>query len=130
MIDTESTQQMKIPLPGQPVRGSQSGTPIMALFDLLGRHWSMGVVWTLSEVGPCTFRKLQEECETISPMSLNTRLKELQVAGFVTRSNEGYEVTELGKQLHKQLRPLGQFSRMWAEHLQKQQISKDGGKGD
>lgn len=121
---------MKIPLPGQPVRGSQSGAPIMALFDLLGRHWAMGVVWTLSEVGPCTFRKLQKECETISPVSLNTRLKELQVAGFVTRSDEGYEVTELGKQLYEHLRPFGHFSRIWAEQLQERDIASDGNTKD
>ena len=33
----------KLPKPGQPVRGSRSGAPIMALFDLLGRRWAMGV---------------------------------------------------------------------------------------
>jgi DNA-binding HxlR family transcriptional regulator len=89
----------------------------MALFDLLGRHWSMGVLWTLSEIGPCTFRKLQEECETISPAALNTRLKELQAAGFVHRVEGGYAATEIGLRLYKHLCPLGLFSKEWAEYL-------------
>lgn len=92
----------------------------MALFDLLGRHWAMGVLWTLSEIGPCTFRKLQDECETISPAALNTRLKELQAAGFVHRTERGYAVTDLGLRLYMQLRPLGAFSKEWASHLEGQ----------
>ncbi|MEM9248581.1 MAG: helix-turn-helix domain-containing protein [Pseudomonadota bacterium] len=91
----------------------------MALFDLLGRHWAMGVVWTLSEAGPCTFRQLQKECETISPAALNTRLKELQAAGFVHRVAGGYAVTDLGMQLYQALRPLGDLSKRWAEVLDK-----------
>ena len=43
------------PLPGSPVRGSRSGAPVMALLDLLGRRWAMGVLWTLCEGGPATF---------------------------------------------------------------------------
>lgn len=104
-------------MPGTPVRGSKSGAPIMALFDLLGRHWAMGVLWTLSEIGPSTFRRLQQECETISPAALNTRLKELQAAGFVHRVESGYAATDLGLQLYRQLLPLGSFSKQWAEHL-------------
>ncbi len=92
----------------------------MALFDLLGRHWAMGVLWILSEIGPCTFRKLQEECETISPAALNKRLKELQAAGFVHRAEGGYASTELGLQLHAHLRPLGIFSKEWGKQLKEQ----------
>lgn len=47
----------KVPTPGTPVRGSKSGKPIMALFDLLGRSWALGVIWQLSD-GPATFRQL------------------------------------------------------------------------
>ena len=77
----------------------------------------MGVLWTISEIGPCTFRKLQEECETISPAALNTRLKELQAAGFVHRVEGGYATTELGLRLYTHLCQLGEFSKEWAEYL-------------
>lgn len=107
-----------IPRPGGPVRGSRSGTPIMALFDLLGRRWAMGVLWTLCERGAATFRKLQESCESISPTVLNQRLKELQAAGFVTRNTEGYVATELGRRIYGQLVPLGETAKLWSASLQ------------
>ena len=55
---------MAIPLPGSQVRGSKTGKPIMALLDLLGRTWALGIIWNL-EQGPATFRELQQRCEQI-----------------------------------------------------------------
>ncbi len=107
----------KIPVPGGPVRGSRSGAPIMALFDLLGRRWAMGVLWTLCETGPATFRALQESCETISPGVLNQRLKELQAAKFVEKSDDGYVATKLGRRVYDDLTPLGATAKLWAEAL-------------
>ena len=107
---------MKIPVPGQPVRGSRSGAPIMAVFDLLGRRWAMGVVWTLSG-GPLTFRELQRRCETISPAVLNARLKELRAAEIVETSDDGYRLTPSGRSLYKLLVPLGRWSKSWARRM-------------
>ena len=107
----------KIPYPGKPVRGSRSGAPIMALFDLLGRRWAMGVLWTLRENEPCTFRVLQEKCETISPAVLNQRIKELRLAQLIDRSSEGYVSAPLGKELYDQLVPLGAWAKEWAQSL-------------
>ena len=107
----------KIPTPGTPVRGSKSGAPIMALFDLLGRRWAMGVLWTLCENEPCTFRDLQEKCETISPAVLNQRLKELKLAGFIERGDGGYVSSKLGRELFDQLVPMGAWSKKWAQQI-------------
>lgn len=107
----------EIPLPGLPVRGSRTGAPIMALFDLIGRRWAMGVLWTLAEIGPATFRRLQGACESISPAVLNQRLKELQAAGLVHRIDAGYAVTELGNDLYTHLVPLGDLAKEWATGL-------------
>jgi len=107
----------KFPYPGRPVRGSTSGKPTMALFDLLGRRWAMGVLWQLNLGGPCTFRELQTRCRTISPAVLNGRLKELREALLVERSEDGYQVTDLGQQLATLLFPFEQFSEQWAESL-------------
>lgn len=109
----------KIPLPGTPVRGSKSGAPVMALFDLLGRRWSMGVVWSLCEGGPATFRDLQNRCETISPAVLNARLKELREARLVEHSNKGYAATDLGRELYSHLNPLGAWAKVWAKALER-----------
>ena len=107
----------EIPRPGSPVRGSRSGAPIMALFDLLGRRWAMGVLWTVCETGPATFRELQARCETISPAVLNRRLQELRAAKFVDRSAEGYVATAAGQELYWHLLPLGTWAKKWGRLL-------------
>lgn len=107
---------MSIPIPGKPVRGSQSGSPIMALFDLLGRSWAMGVLWNLQK-GPSTFRELQERCESISPSILNSRIKDLREADVVERTLEGYQLTQRGKELIELLLPFGQWSLAWSEEV-------------
>ncbi|MEM6499273.1 MAG: helix-turn-helix domain-containing protein [Pseudomonadota bacterium] len=109
---------MKFPKPGSPVRGSKTGEPIMALFDLLGRSWAMGIVWQLADRGPANFRELQDRCEGVSPAVLNTRLKELRAAGLLEHGSQGYQVTKSGKQLFKHLSPLARWSSKWAHDLE------------
>ncbi|WP_417671898.1 winged helix-turn-helix transcriptional regulator [Roseibium sp.] len=110
-------EKIRIPMPGTPVRGSRSGDPIMALFDLLGRRWAMGVLWVLNRQGALTFRELQAACETVSPSVLNTRLKELREAGLIEHSGNGYVSTERGAQLFGLLEPLGSWAQDWANTL-------------
>lgn len=107
---------MSIPHPGKPVRGSQSGSPIMALFDLLGRSWAMGVIWNLQN-GHSTFRELQERCESISPSILNSRIKDLREADIVERTLEGYQLTQRGKALIELLLPFKDWSLVWSEEV-------------
>lgn len=107
---------MSIPQPGKPVRGSKRGLPIMALFDLLGRNWAMGIIWNLQD-GSTTFRELQQRCESISPAILNNRIKELRDADIVERSIEGYQLTHRGKELMELLRPFGDWSRIWSKEV-------------
>ena len=90
----------------------------MAVFDLLGRRWAMGVLWVLNRNGCCTFRQLQTLCESVSPSVLNTRLKELREAGLIQHSGSGYEATSEGKELYQLLTPLGQWAREWALRLE------------
>ncbi len=104
---------MSIPLPGKPVRGSKTGKPIMALLDLLGRTWALGIIWHLSQ-GPATFRELQQRCEKISPTLLNTRLKELKALQLIASQDQGYMLTEQGLSLFKIICPLGEWSKQWA----------------
>jgi DNA-binding HxlR family transcriptional regulator len=92
----------------------------MALFDLLGRRWAMGIVWNLIR-GPATFRALQSQCEkksgTISPSILNSRIKDLQEAKLVTRTLAGYELTPLGKELFALLEPFDAWSIKWGKAI-------------
>lgn len=88
----------------------------MALFDLLGRAWAMGVVWQLND-GRCTFRELQQRCGGVSPSLLSRRLKELRATGLVEHDGKGYALTALGSELFDQLNRLGTWSKRWAEAL-------------
>ncbi|MDR3542622.1 MAG: helix-turn-helix domain-containing protein [Desulfosporosinus sp.] len=107
---------MSIPNPGKKVRGSHSGTPINALFDLLGRRWALGILWNL-EKGPCTFRNLQERCGDISPSILNSRIKDLREADLVEKSLNGYVLTQRGKELRAIILPLGKWSAVWSKEV-------------
>ncbi len=107
---------MKTPLPGRPVRGSRSGVPVMALFDLLGRSWAMGIIWHLNE-GPGNFRKLQAYCEDVSPTTLNTRLRELRESHLIELTPRGYQLTAMGRELFVLLEPLGAWSKKWAREF-------------
>jgi DNA-binding HxlR family transcriptional regulator len=97
----------------------------MALFDLLGRRWAMGVLWTLSERGPSTFRELEAACESISPAVLNTRLKELRLAGLVEKGEAGYVVTRIGHEVYQGLLPLSATSKKWARQVRSQLDAQD-----
>lgn len=105
-----------IPGPGKPVRGSATGRPIMALFDLLGRTWAMGIVWQL-EGGPFSFRVLRTRCAEVSPTLLNNRLKELRATGLVSLGPDGYYLTALGEELLVFLHGMEKWSSRWAEAL-------------
>ena len=88
----------------------------MVLFDLIGRRWSMGILWNLSGQNR-TFRDLQARCGSASPTVLNTRLKELRAAGLVEKTDSGYGLTETGHELFRVLEPLGDWSINWAKRL-------------
>ncbi|MTI08422.1 winged helix-turn-helix transcriptional regulator [Curvivirga aplysinae] len=108
-----------IPKIGQAVRGSSSGKPIMVLFDLLGRSWALGIIWSLSD-GPLTFRALQDKCGDISPSVLNRRIKELRASRVLDHEKSGYYLTDTGRELFSLLSPLGHWAIKWGEELQKE----------
>lgn len=107
---------MAIPKPAKPVRGSKSGKPIMALFDLIGRRWSLGIIWRLHH-GPLAFTEIQNKCDSISPTILSARLKDLSQAGFVEQTLEGYRLTILGKKLFDILQPFRELAIEWEQML-------------
>ncbi len=90
----------------------------MALLDLLGRSWAMGIIWHLYN-GPSTFRRLQDYCESISPTTLNKRLKELRDAQLIKRVVDGYTLTDQGRELYELIEPLGGWARhTWAKNFE------------
>ncbi|RKS07161.1 HxlR family transcriptional regulator [Nocardiopsis sp. Huas11] len=106
--------EARAPRPGMPVRGSESGRPVMAALDLLGRRWTLRVLWEPSRT-PAGFRELQRRCERISSSVLTTRLNELTATCLVTLRADSYHPTPLGRDLVEALSPLNAWSRRWAE---------------
>ena len=102
-----------IPRPDKPVRGSDTGRPIMALLDLLGRRWALRVIWELREE-PLSFRGLQARCGAISSSVLNDRLSELRAAGIIESAYEGYRLTSDGRELLALYPPLDAWAERWA----------------
>ena len=103
---------MPIPRSGRPVRGSQTGRPIMVLLDALGRRWALRIVWELRQ-GPATFAGLQARCDAMSPSVLNQRLAELRTLGIVTAGEDGYALTPAGAALGPLLGDLDAWARRW-----------------
>jgi DNA-binding HxlR family transcriptional regulator len=108
-----------MPKPAQsrkrPIRGSHSGRPIMVLLDLLGRRWTLRILWELRH-GALTSRALRTACDEASPTVLQARLTELREAGFVELAETGgYSLTPLGRELSETVLPLHRFAERWSK---------------
>ena len=102
------------PLPGRPTRGSTTGRPIMAAMDLLGHRWALRILWELRD-GPVGARTLLGRCDGLSSSVLYERLRELNTAGLVRKSDDGsHELTRLGASLGAALEPLDAWAKTWA----------------
>ena len=98
------------------VRGSRTGRPVMALLDLLGRRWSLRIIWELREDRSLTSRALRTACDEASPTILQTRLSELREASLVElMPTSGYRLTEMGKELQENFLPLHRFAERWSK---------------
>jgi DNA-binding HxlR family transcriptional regulator len=115
----------RVPLPGGKVRGSTTGRPLMAALDLLGRRWSLRVLWELRR-GPVGARELRSRCGEMSSSVLYSRLDELRATGLVEQDPEGaYTLTPRGRQLAAALEPLQDWARRWADDLERTNPSAD-----
>src|ERR1700733_11471281 len=98
------------------VRGSKTGRPIMVLLDLLGRRWSLRILWELRGE-PLTSRALRAACDEASPTVLQARLSELREAGLVELvPASGYQLTAQGRELPESFLPLHRFAERWSKH--------------
>jgi DNA-binding HxlR family transcriptional regulator len=96
------------------LHGSRTGRPIMALLDLLGRRWTLRILWELREGRKLTSRELRAACDEASPTVLQARLSELRAAGFLDLAAEGgYSLTPLGQELCETFLPLHRFAERW-----------------
>jgi DNA-binding HxlR family transcriptional regulator len=87
----------------------------MQLLDLLGRRWTLRVLWELRSGDPVPYAALREASDRMSTSVLATRLRELTAAGLVDRDAAGaYRLTRDGVRLLEHLGPLDEFARRWA----------------
>ena len=85
----------------------------MALLDLLGRRWTLRVLWELREEA-LGFRELQARCDGMSASVLSTRLGELREAGIVKSDESGVNrLTPDGCGLLEALGPLDRWAKRW-----------------
>jgi DNA-binding HxlR family transcriptional regulator len=98
-----------------PVRGSATGRPIMALLDLLGRRWTLRILWELRDGEPRSYAALRESADRMSTSVLAQRLRELGEAAIVARTEAGeYRLTRAGAEQLTLLGPLDAFAKRWA----------------
>ncbi|MBO6940271.1 MAG: helix-turn-helix transcriptional regulator [Deltaproteobacteria bacterium] len=70
----------------------------MVLLDAVGKRWTLRILWELRGE-PLTFRALRAAADDVSPSVLNGRLSELRELGIVELGDDGYTMTEAGREL-------------------------------
>jgi DNA-binding HxlR family transcriptional regulator len=86
----------------------------MAALDLLGRRWTLRILWELRS-GPLGARAVRERCDNMSTSVLYERLAELRKAGLVTQDDaSGYALTPLGRDLGDAIAPLQRWADRWS----------------
>ena len=94
------------------------------LLELLESRYALRVLWALKDGHPQTFRILQDSVGSITPNTLNTRIKEIRAAGLMTHGSSGYIVTSLGADLLKRLNDLQAFAGKWVASQAKAAVAK------
>jgi DNA-binding HxlR family transcriptional regulator len=87
----------------------------MAALDLLGRRWTLRILWELRDGRGASFRELRERCDQMSTSVLNERLAELREAGILELGDGGYSLTNRGRNLIDALAPLNEWAKRWGE---------------
>ena len=99
------------------MRGYGQFCPIAKASEILGERWTHLVVRELGAGGE-TFNDLRRGLPLISPSLLSTRLKSLEAAGVVARTEtEGgirYTLTEAGQELKPIILQMGIWGQRWA----------------
>lgn len=103
------------PRAGVAVRGSQTGRPVMALLDLLGRRWALRLLFEVHQAGALGFADLQARAAGISPSVLSQRLKDLVEARLIVTDDAGrYLPGPDERELARILLDLDAWSKRWA----------------
>ena len=103
---------------------AKENAAISQLFELLESRYALRVLWALKDGHPQTFRLLQDSVGSITPNTLNTRIKALRAAGLMGHGSDGYIVTALGTDLLKRMNDVQAFAGKWVASQVKAGIVK------
>jgi DNA-binding HxlR family transcriptional regulator len=96
----------------QPNRGSTTAQQLAQLFELLGRRWTLRILWEMRG-RTLSFNDLRRAVGGMSQSVLVTRLTELFGAGLVADVPGGYRLTSDGQSLVRELAPLEEWATDW-----------------
>jgi DNA-binding HxlR family transcriptional regulator len=95
----------------------------MAALDLLGRRWTLRVLWEL-RAGPLGARALRERCDNMSSSVLYERLRDLRAAGLISQlPDDDYTLTQLGRDLGDAITPLQRWADRWSSSTRRRRSS-------
>lgn len=95
-----------------PPRESTTSRPLAELFELVGRRWTLRILWELRD-RTLAFNELRRAVGGMSQSVLVTRLTELFGAGLVADVPGGYRLTNDGAALTRQLAGLDAWAGGW-----------------
>ncbi len=93
MAKTDNTRRRRQPVD----EWEQQVIGLMTLFDVLGRRWTLRILWELRDE-PASFRDLRARCSGMSSSVLTTRLRDLRAHELVEHTpGAGYTLTATGR---------------------------------
>jgi DNA-binding HxlR family transcriptional regulator len=95
-----------------PRRESTTIQPLAELFELVGRRWTLRILWELRD-RTLSFNDLRRAVGGMSQSVLVTRLTELFGAGLVADVPGGYRLTLDGQALVRELAALEAWAARW-----------------
>ncbi len=102
---------------------AKASAAVSQLLSLLESRYAMRVLWALRDGHPQTFRLLQDSVGSVTPNTLNTRIKEMRQAGLINHGPAGYIVTASGADLLRRLADVPVFASRWAANQAKKKAS-------
>jgi len=100
--------------------GKHTNCPMDSLLRLLMGPWTTYILWLIRSNGPRRFGQLKKQMPEISAKMLTQRLRMLEEAGILSRTQESgippkvtYAMTPHGEDLNKVLDDLGRLAMKW-----------------
>lgn len=90
---------------------SKKSCPVTDVAQLLSDPWTMLIVHNVLRDGTFRFCELERALAGISTRTLTLKLKHLEDHGIISKSDEGYTITSLGKQLRPVIQAMEQFGK-------------------